>query len=606
VSRQDLTPSPEFLAASRAAQEAERAEREAARATVPVDEARVAELAAEIAGGSSAPDADAAAAEVAAIMGAGVPEEAVARVVEVAGRYSPAGRRAIVAAARELRARAPAPEQARAEVVPDLDVDDLLGDCPALLARVREVAGTALCLPDMPALAGLAVTSCALAARVQGGMRNRNGSAWNAWAHLFICAEVRSGFAKTLVRDMIDVEAETEHGKQSAVGEILRNAARVLRPQVSDDAAERDQFKRERTKLVAMAASNRDRLREIDERLARPQLHLPDQKPLHRVTPANFVRVAQRSGFVAALPDEGRATLEGFFAGREGREDVDPLLCAFSGSPYSNSTIAGEVRGDNPQFERLHAAMFLPIQPGVLSPRTRDEARLLARVDERGLLARLLVARPRELTVAEADALRSRPAPTDTGAAWRRLVVAIGTEPIGDHPLAPSTPHRIPFCPEAARAMLDFQARTTDSVRPGGSLHGKPGAALVARIADHAVRLATVLAVLREGRARADEVLERDVLRAIRVCDAYFLPHARMVAQRAILDPSADDAEAVLAAVRRIGAAVTRQREVQRELGRGWDAARIKRALGELEQRGAVQVESAPRGAALIRLTASP
>jgi hypothetical protein len=77
-------------------------------------------------------------------------------------------------------------------------------------------------------------------------------------------------------------------------------------------------------------------------------------------------------------------------------------------------------------------------------------------------------------------------------------------------------------------------------------------------------------------------------------------------AQRAILDPSADDAEAVLAAVRRIGAAVTRQREVQRELGRGWDAARIKRALGELEQRGAVQVENAPRGAALIRLAASP
>lgn len=600
--RDQFAPNPDLMRAAE-----EHAQAEHSRRRTEVDPERRDRLITSMANGDAPGEALSAVTEVELLARSGVDVGVLERLMDAAGKCGATERQAMVTRARQLAAKSTtaSTREPNAAPLPDLDVAHLLGDCPILHARVQEVAHIALCLPELPTMAALSVTSCMLAARVVGIMRNRNGTEWRVWPHLYLAAEIRSGMAKSLTRDLIDEERwSSVHGaKCSAVGQMLRDAAALLADRASDDSAQRDAMRRERTKLLAMPEANRIRLREIDRALAQPPLLLPEVKPLHKVTPANFVRVAQRSGFVACLPDEGRTTLEGFATGGPGGQvDVVPLLEAFTGSDYSNSTIQGETRGDHPRFERLHAAMWLPIQPGVLSPSTVVEARTLAKFEQSGLLARLLTSRPREMSVEEAAAQRLRTdIPADTADAWRAMLVHIGTRPIyGDHPLAPTEPIRIPFSPEAVACLLDYQARTTDTSRPGGKHHGKPGSSLVARLADHVARLSTVLAVLREGRADASGVLLQDVERAIRACDTYFEPHCLAVAQRAILDPSADDAEFLLGVIRQ--ESPVRQRELQRKLPRGWDAGRLRRALDELESRGDVQVERSARNAATIRL----
>lgn len=96
-----------------------------------------------------------------------------------------------------------------------------------------------------------------------------------------------------------------------------------------------------------------------------------------------------------------------------------------------------------------------------------------------------------------------------------------------------------------------------------------------------------------------------DVRRAVRLCEDYLRPHGAAAAGRSILDPLGDDAEQVVAAMKKRGRASMKQREVQRALGRGWDAGRVRRAVAELEERGEVVVEPGTKGSATVAL-ASP
>lgn len=496
---------------------------------------------------------------------------------------------------------APKPQQVKRHHLPDLDVADVFADCPAARDRVLEVSVVAGAVPDVAAVNVLGFVSCALAARVVGLMRNRNGTPWRVWPHLYLAPEFPSGMGKTLTRDLVDVTCSLEWS---------RVAAERVQPLASVDAADREALTKQRRKLVGSGDQRPDEVNaeiaRIDQRLLSAPLSVPDGPLLGSITPAQFVRVAQRSGFASLLPDEGKAALEAFLAGREGREQIDPLLCAFSAQSYANDTIAGETRGDRARFRVLHAAAVLPLQPGVLSPQGDDDARLLSRLESRGLLARLLVCRPRALTAEELRALREGPQPSGSATAWRDLLLAVATEPIGDHPYAPTEPATVPYSDEAVEALLAYQAECREAVAPGGSRHDRPGAAFYARLGDHAVRLALVLAVLREGRATPTTVTLADAQRAIRACANYFAPHGLAVSDRAIRDEVEDDSDRVLREVQIKGEITVR--ELRRKLGRGWGPrpggkrSRVEDAIASLEDDGRVSVLAAKRGSRIVRL----
>lgn len=521
---------------------------------------------------------------------------------------------------------------------PSVDLGDLFADAPAAAEISRFAATVAATSPDLPALAVLVLASTACAAKVVGACPDRvAGRVWRQPPSLYVCAEVASGEGKTLVRDVLGGSHLSR--REDAVAEwhaILEESEQGRR-----------EWGAERRKVLALelakAAKAGDEAagREIGLELARfkleadrPPAMAPTWLQWGTVTPENFVRHAQAGGFIALFPDEGRATLSRFIGEGGGKEYIEPLLTAFSRGTFSHSTIEGEKRKDRAKFRGAGATLFLPIQPGVLSPATPEAGALLTRLAQRGFFARMITGRPPRATAAELPALidAGEAALADAAEvarvqrAWDDLLGgalhAEGPE-LGDgegtdderavgrpHPLTPSVPWEFAFEPAAARALLDYQRRTRIAAAPGGEwdVHGM--SEFVKRLADHAHRLATLLAILRAGGIEGGgQVLAADVERAIRFLDGYALPHAEGVHRRAIFDPIGDDAEVVLGIVRKLGEAT--QREIRRRLpggGRGWQKARagdrvdrLGAAVEALAVQGRILSEPGSRGTVVLR-----
>jgi len=486
--------------------------------------------------------------------------------------------------------------------IPDLDVAHLFGDVPVALARVREMEAVAVVAPDMPAVFLASAVSCALAAKVVGVMRNANGSPWIVYPHLYFAPEVPSGGAKTLCLNLSGL------GENGPLDRAAAAHADRMRGLASDDATRRGRMSLKRTRLVARLDDDSvlEEIRDLDRKLAAPKVEVPDGPLRGRISPPQFIRKAQRSGFIPFVPDEGKGMLAAFMAGRDGFEEVEALLCAFSGSVYANDTIEGERRGDRPRFPAMHAAGVVPLQPRVLVPDTEDASQLLKRLGDRGLFGRFLACRPRLLRIEERVAIQSADQPTGSQGDWYALLRRIAFEVVGDHPLAPTEPHRVEFTDGAVAAVLAYQARTTNDVAPGGRLEGHVAEPLMRRLGDHAARLAVVLAVMRCGGFREAEVLESDAARAVRALETYFEPHGLAVANRTILDRVGDDGEIVLQHLRTDGEITAR--ELRRRLGRGWGAgpnqrvSRLEAALKDLSAKGLAVVERAPRSSVVVRL----
>lgn len=462
----------------------------------------------------------------------------------------------------------PCEEDDPGALLPELDVDDLFADAPIVAARAREVATLALCVPDMPALAALAYASAACASRVYGLARNRDGSDWIAYPHLFIAPAVPSGCKKSLVGDLMGGSALAAFGTGLCGDWIER---------VEADRDERDVAARRRKAVVEMLAAGKTladptepaRLR---ARLNQPRVVVPN--PLFAGgSPEQCVRRVQDSGFVFLAPDEGWACLRKFFNGREGQESVDPLLCMYTHSTFSNETITGDARGDKPLFSKLSGAAYLPLQDKVLFASTPDDAALLRRVQDRGLFARLLVALPRQLNVRERKALRESTGIAEHAGRYDTFIRKLLWCQHGDHPLRPTTPKRLVFTPEANAALLAFQADAEDSAAPGGRHENTVGAEFIRREADHVHRISSVLAVLRMGTIDDGQVELEDVERAVRLMSGYLHPHALAVAARTVLDSIADDAAVVLEKLRKLGQCT--QRDLQMALGKGWGKAKV-------------------------------
>ncbi len=529
---------------------------------------------------------------------------------------------------------------------PEVDLDDLFGGAPAVAAACRLAATIATCSTDLPALGVLALLSAACACKVVGRSRDRvAGRLWVGTPSLYVAPEVASGEGKSLVRDVL-------------AGKMLDKRAlevALWHAELAEREGEEREWLAERKNIVtgelrAMAkagdrgaASEKARdLAKIKAGIERPPTKPPDWIQWGAISPEHFVRQAQAGGFVALFPDEGKSALARFLGEGGGREYIDPLLSAFSGASFTHTTIAGEQRGDRSRFNRFRCAMFLPIQPGVLSPATQVDGAMLTRLASRGLLARLLIARPRRFTSAELPGIMARgwaanadaSAVRATMAAFESLLAdvvhadgqAAGEGGEGDparaaeerlvgrpNPLTPSRPWEFDFDQGASDELNDYQARTRVAAAVGGPADRPGMAELYKRLADHAHRLSTLLAVIRRGGIQGGGVVEReDVARAIRFLDGYVLPHAEGVHRRAVYDPIGDDAELLLTLIRRRGEIT--MHNLKRALphdGRGWGKAkggdrstRLEVTIEALAADGQVIIESAGRGSRVIRAVA--
>lgn len=495
--------------------------------------------------------------------------------------------------------------------IPDLAVDDLLADAAVARAQVKAISRRALCCPDLPALAFLAAVSCALAGKVRGGATNNDGSAYNLAPHLYVGAEAPSGANKSLVADAM----LRDH--LAGEGGVWAKMRREAEAAAAADLRERRKAARERDDLDRKdSEGNAARIDELEIRLKRPQVKEPQVAEIGAPSPEQFVRLCHQAGFRAIVPDEAADFLYKFMGGHGEQEKAAPLIAGFQGDAFVYPSIAGEQRGDHSaRFPRLRLALLLLLQPSVLSPQVQAEALRLKSMADRGFFPRCLIARPRGLLIAErhameASALAHADEAREVGVQYGRILRALADLRIGDHPLAPSKPLVIPFAPEANRARRAYQVQCGDAVAEDGPDRGKPGERSIARLHDHAARIAVCLAAWRcaeqadaEGRALdlAEARVELvDVERAVRACEAYFRPHALAVAGRAVLDPVGHDADEVLSKLKTIpeiaaGEVLTKREISRRKFQAGWGKIdgrhRLDDALAELHRRGNIEIE---------------
>lgn len=490
---------------------------------------------------------------------------------------------------------------------PELDVDDLFGARPMIAQRVREVAAATLVTPCMPAIAALAMFSIACAARVRGVIRNRDGSLWRMYPNQYFGVEAVSGGKKSMIRKLMG-------------GNLLNEYAADLRARwAAHEAIDKHErgvaearLSRLRAAEVAGKPTDPPTVAALHARLNQSLVCVPEIM-LSGGTPEAYVRRLRTSGYCALVPDEGKQALDKFIGGHDGGgEKCSPLLSAHTVEFYVNDTLSGEARGDGKlPFSVICGGAYLPMQPAVLTPATAHEAQLLAAIQARGLLARMLVARPRLLTVAERQLLRNRVDAGEIGCeamgAYDDLLRSILWSEHDDHPLAPSNPYVRTFSASANAAFLAFQAEAEDSAAPGGKYYDISGSEFVRRQADHVARLAVELSVIREGKIRDGTVELDDVERAIRAMKRYFLPHALSVAGRTVFDPISDDSDQIWQVVAAAG--TIKHRELARKMGRGWTKSRandrqsrLETAIEELELHGRVVVSLAARGSRIIRV----
>lgn len=492
-----------------------------------------------------------------------------------------------------------------------IDIPDLFGAVPCVRAHVESIAGEVVCAPDLPALAVLAAFSIACAAKVVGEC---DGTAfgdrvWRQEPNLFIAVECASGEDKSRVWNLAvgDAFARREIAvREHYAGLQAERAGRLRGVKAALEA------KTPLLKKLAATGDDPAAQKELEVEVGRLDAQATALAPIEppavfingKISPNDFRCSQQLAGYVALFPDEGKETLIAF------AEDLAPLLSGFSGKKSSSHSIAGRTNGrkDVHLFNESHVTMWLPLQLGVLSPTTPEAARWLSDMADRGLFGRLLVARPRPVHYNEVDAVcaehTARRSVLDLAGIerdYRELLQAVcngnGEGKPGEppHPLLPHRQRVFKFEPAAVEALLAYQRRNKNATRPGApSPIESRLASLVVRLADHAHRLATLLAVMRTGSIEnGGVVLLDDLERAIRFLDGYAVPHARAVCNRAMMSAVEGDSLKVLSVLSKVGEMTKRALQVQ--LGGGWGKAvpnakqsRLDDALDDLEAAGLI------------------
>ena len=488
----------------------------------------------------------------------------------------------------------PAPRAISTSTVPDLDIDDLLGDVPGAPEHCRAVAGVLNILPDMPAIFALTFASAAIAGRAM--LRTRLGL---LPLHLHQIVEARPGDGKSICLARMGRALFREHQERiCAAAKRAINVARVERRDLEDARDDRRKLLKSARKdgNALKIARLHDELIDIEQRLDAP---LP-QEPRYLAGDVNPMglcvqMIAARFAFVVA--GEGSIVLRNFCSaasdGIGGRDQLEPWLCSYSGEELPRTRVGEYKSGGGPQSPTMRAVFLLPLQPGILVPKSEAEAQMLAHLGGRGLFARVMISRPRELSSKDRVPSFSAEEVGRRQAAWEdRLRGLLLDVPGHDHPLAPSEPATLTMSEGAARLLYGYQERMRWGSRPGGDYAEIAAADIAARAGEQAMRVAGVLRLLREGSIRSCEVEEADASRAVRFIEQYALPQARLATERAVFSPVDDDAERVFDLLQKHGGTVTRRALLDSHLKRGWAkqrherASRLDAAVAHLVERG--------------------
>lgn len=503
----------------------------------------------------------------------------------------------------EAAANAAPVTTAPATGVQDVDPRDLFGGVPAAAEVVEAVAGALNRVPDMPAVFSLTMMSAAIAGKAVLQV-DPDYEPVPLFLHQIL--EAPAGYGKSQALKMLGVRLFDEHeDRLRASVELAVSRAAVLRGELEDERSDLQRAlkaAKKAQKEAALLDEMRDRLAQIDLELKHPAPGLPLYVAAS-ITPAAFHAKMAAARFVFAVAGEGAAVIRNFVTptgdGGAGRDHLDGLLASHSGERLRDETIS---RGALAPIMR--GVFLLPLQPGILSPISEVEAKLLQQLSSRGLFARMMIARPRLLPSGVAAPRVPPEEMARRQRAWETLLRGLlEAVPGQDHPLAPANPVVLTCTDAARRRLLAFKDRMSGHGKPGGQWADNAALVDVAeRLGEQAFRIAGVLRLGRAGQVVACQVEEEDAIRAIRHVEQYVTPHAIEAAARAVFDPVDDDAARVLQVLREKGPTIKLSAFLDTHFKRGWSQQRNERrsrfeaAVGHLIARGLVAMTGGERG----------
>ena len=364
-----------------------------------------------------------------------------------------------------------------------------------------------------------------------------------------ILAPLRAWESDEATRLRAQVTAGREHRT------MLEKRTDYLRGKASraDDAGERDRMMRE----ISDVAEELERL----DIPALPALLMDDS------TPEALALAMQSTGgraFIAAAEGDALDIALGRYA-KDSSMSAGALLRGHAGEPLRVHRVGRETI----DIVRTFVSVALSIQP--------DAALRLyghAAARGRGLTARFLVAWPqsrlgfRELSPASID--------TDAREVWRRSLRWLLDSP------RPDEPHALTLDPEAAELFADFRRTHETELRPGGRYSGRTGWA--SKLTGALARIAGVLWLLQRaeiGKATFSPAIDADTMRAALSMADYLDAHHRKLEGVATLETQAEQAEALLRALRDAGETGLTPRELRNANKARWSTPDDARAALE-------------------------
>jgi hypothetical protein len=406
--------------------------------------------------------------------------------------------------------------------VPDFLPDTL----PSWLAEWVAAEAEAMQVPvDLPAMLVLAVCGAALAKKFVVAIR----PGWSQPPNLYTVVSLPSGDRKSSVfRDVLAPVLEFEQREAERMApEIARaaSARRVLEGRVkkAEERAAREAEEIKRQQLEQQA-------RDLAAELARCQVPERPRLACDDITPEKLANLlAKHGGRMLQAAPEG--TLFEIVRGRYSEMmNLDIWLKGYSGDDH----VVDRVGRPSEVIRAPAVSLALAVQPDVLHCLGEE-----TRMKGRGFLARFLYSLPRSLVGTRVAA--AEPVSPSVARAYAAGMLALWATKAGEN----GNPHTLAFSPEADQMMQAFETWLEPQLAEGdqlADLFGWPAklAGAAARIAGvlHVADAVTVdpgpaeeLADPQVARAAVgsswQEPISADTLvRAIRLAQSYFLPHA--------------------------------------------------------------------------------
>lgn len=354
--------------------------------------------------------------------------------------------------------------------------------------------------PDLPAVLALG----ALASASQRGFRVKPKPGWEMPTALYLTVAMESGTRKSPVFELAMrpiAELQAEERREAARGQRSEGIRRRLLAKNLEEA-------------VAESLQNRERSKDVTRIEAELEKCAVAPMPMYLVsdlTPEAITRhLAEQNGHLTVASAEGE-----FFSIVAGRYSSAPALEVFMKAFSGEDTGSIRVHRTPIYIEKPSLSMVFAVQPSVLR-----EAVSNARLRELGLLARFLVAVPR-------DNLGSREITTpqvsdEVLSAYSALIKAIHTQ-ANAHASAKIV---LSFTDASLAELNGFETLLEPRLAAYGDL--RPHRAWVSKLAGQVARIAALLHIAKQG--DVCQPIEVETVKSAIKIGLYFLEHEKIVA----------------------------------------------------------------------------